>query len=171
MKKTWNQLFVRHGWLLAEKEENIFDCSNETEGNIEFLMKSLESLQVSFSIFNRELIINSNQITEREWIEAIDYEGRGRVEGLWFRPGADQPKIGELDTYISGIVRQLNRLGFHTMGSCDGHGEERHILWSRRKKILKSWPVYYWHLETKESIGENNGTATIYHFTWTVHNF
>ena len=28
----------------------------------------------------------------------------------------------ELDTYICGIVRHLNRLGFYTNGSCDGHG-------------------------------------------------
>ena len=27
----------------------------------------------------------------------------------------------ELDKYIAGIVRQLNRLGFFTSGSCDGH--------------------------------------------------
>ena len=36
-----------------------------------------------------------------------------------------KPVLRELDTYISGIVRQLERLGFPTVYSCDGHDRHR----------------------------------------------
>jgi tripeptide aminopeptidase len=136
MEKTWNQLFVRHGWLLTEREENIFDCTSETDGNLDFLMKSLDSAQVDYSLFDSELILYSETITEEKWIDAVDYEDRGRGEGLWFRSGIDQPKVAELDTYISAVIRQLNRLGFHTMGSCDGH-ERRpaHVIVTKERDI------------------------------------
>ncbi|MEW8987898.1 MAG: M20/M25/M40 family metallo-hydrolase, partial [Bacillus sp. (in: firmicutes)] len=57
------------------------------------------------------------------WLQAVQYRYRGRGGDLWFRPGIDEPKIRELDTHIAGIVRQLNRLGYYTNGSCDGHGK------------------------------------------------
>lgn len=136
MKKTWNQLFVRQGWLLDEVEGNIFDCSRETEANVEFLIKSLNAAGVDHTINNGRLILFSEVVLEEEWLKVVDYKGRGHGEGLWFRPGIEQPKVAELDTYISGIVRQLNRLGFHTEGSCDGH-ERRpaHVMVTKERNL------------------------------------
>ncbi|WP_333482930.1 M28 family peptidase [Sutcliffiella sp. NC1] len=119
--KNWNQLFIRHGWNVNQLNENEFSCHEETKENIKFLQESLCVAGLDFSFNSFVLTINSDLVSEEKWIEAVDFEYRGRGEGLWFRPGVDQPKVRELDTYISGIVRQLNRLGFNTTGSCDGH--------------------------------------------------
>lgn len=136
MKKTWNQLFVRQGWSLVEVEGNIFDCSRETEANVEFLIKSLNVAGVDYTFNYGRLILFSEVVLEEDWLKAVDYKGRGHGEGLWFRPGIEQPKVAELDTYISGIVRQLNRLGFHTKGSCDGH-ERRpaHVMVTKERNL------------------------------------
>lgn len=119
--KTWNQLFIRHGWLVKEKELNVFDCEMETNENLQFLLESLRKLDVKYSLKLSTLEVKSTPVTEMDWIQVLDFKNRGRGEGLWFRPGLEKPKVKELDTYISGIVRQFNRLGFYTNGSCDGH--------------------------------------------------
>ncbi|MGG3915986.1 M20/M25/M40 family metallo-hydrolase [Rossellomorea vietnamensis] len=136
MKKTWNQLFVRQGWSLDKVERNIFDCSRETEANVEFLIKSLDVAGVDYTFNHGRLILFNEAVLEEEWLKVVDYKGRGHGEGLWFRPGIEQPKVAELDTYVSGIVRQLNRLGFYTKGSCDGH-ERRpaHVMVTKERNL------------------------------------
>ncbi|MEH6948837.1 M20/M25/M40 family metallo-hydrolase [Bacillus sp. JJ634] len=119
--KTWNQLFNRHGWKLEQKGVNRFDCTSETKGNVEFLIESLNCADAFYSLEGESLVLHSEPVSEQKWIEAVDFEWRGRGGDLWFRSGEEEPKVCELDTYISGIVRQLNRLGFYTTGSCDGH--------------------------------------------------
>ncbi|MBO0960062.1 M20/M25/M40 family metallo-hydrolase [Neobacillus sp. MM2021_6] len=119
--KSWNQLFIRHGFIVTEVRPNIFDCRNETEVNLAFLQESLEELSISFTLSQGVLSLTSPVVEEDRWVEIVDNNHRGRGEDLWFRPGQDQPKVKELDTYIAGMVRQLNRLGFFTEGSCDGH--------------------------------------------------
>ncbi|WP_164669398.1 M20/M25/M40 family metallo-hydrolase [Virgibacillus doumboii] len=119
--KTWNQLFIRYGWKLNQKERNVFDCRLETKKNIDFLLNSLDQADVSYNLENQILSLQSEPVSEQKWVEILDFPLRGRGEGLGFRPGEEEAKVIELDTYIAGIVRQLNRLGFHTSGSCDGH--------------------------------------------------
>lgn len=120
--KNWNQLFIRHGWLLNEKEENVFDCRYETESNKQFLLESLDQEHLSYDYDEKTLIMQSEPLQEEDWLSIIDFEYRGHGGDLWFRPGQEEPKVRELDTYICGLVRQFNRLGFYTNGSCDGHG-------------------------------------------------
>src|SRR4051794_17626547 len=98
--KTWNQLFVRHGWKLEEKEENVFNCQTETKGNLDFLMESLEQAGVFYWIEEDCLVLQSAPITEQEWVEIVDSENRGHGGDLWFCPGEEEPKVRELDTYI-----------------------------------------------------------------------
>ncbi|WP_216831772.1 hypothetical protein [Alkalihalobacterium elongatum] len=127
--KTWKQLFIRHGWMLAELEDNRFNCNKETEANLQFLLECLGKANVKFVFNQGVLILLEKAIEEEKWIESIDFPERGRGEGLWFQPGQESPKVRELDVYISGIVRQLNRLGFYTAGSCDGHGRRgAHVM-------------------------------------------
>ncbi|MBM7702112.1 M20/M25/M40 family metallo-hydrolase [Metabacillus iocasae] len=123
--KTWNQLFTRHGFMVKEEGINEFICWEETEENIAFLVESLENAFVSYKFEHGFLTIDSPVVSEETWLKGIDFKNRGRGEGLWFRPGKDEPKVKELDTYIAGVVRQLNRLGFHTMHCCDGHEKRR----------------------------------------------
>ena len=131
--KNWNQLFIRHGWKLEAQMENEFNCNGETEGNMEFLLQSLKAVKAEFTYDCSTLVIKSHPVSEEEWICAVDFQHRGRGEGLWFRPGKEEPKVIELDTFISGIVRQVNRLGFQTTGSCDGH-ERRMANFSLKKE-------------------------------------
>ncbi|WP_066318942.1 M20/M25/M40 family metallo-hydrolase [Bacillus sp. FJAT-29814] len=126
--KSWNQLFVRQGFIVEETRPNVFDCLKETEENVSFLLESLEKLPASFTYDRGVLSIASRVVSEERWLGCVDYKYRGRGGDLWFRPGVDQPKVKELDTYISGIVRQLNRLGFYTNISCDGHGRGNALL-------------------------------------------
>jgi tripeptide aminopeptidase len=119
--KSWNQLFIRQGFMVEEIRPNVFVCLRETEENMAFLIESLEKLSVSFVYEKGLLSVTSPVIDEESWLACVNFKYRGRGEGLWFRPGMEQPKVKELDTYIAGLVRQLNRLGFITNGSCDGH--------------------------------------------------
>ena len=132
---------VRHGWLIQEVEEQIFNCVNESEGNIQFLMETLELLGVEFEYKEKILSINSMPVPEEEFIKMIDFPHRGRTELIGEYPNPNKPNIKNLDTYICEIVRQLNRLGFYTIASCDGHEiEPAHILFTvglKRDKLLK----------------------------------
>ena len=120
--KNWNQLFIRHGWLLNKKEDNVFDCRFESEENKQYLLQCLDEAHVSYEYNEKTLVLHSEPIAEDVWISILDFEGRGHGGHLWFRPGQEDPKVEELDTYICGIVRQFNRLGYYTNGSCEGHG-------------------------------------------------
>ncbi|MBT2696185.1 M20/M25/M40 family metallo-hydrolase [Bacillus sp. ISL-40] len=119
--KNWNQLFIRHGFMVEEIRPNVFESLRETEENVAFLIESFEKLSISFVLEKGLLSVTSPVIAEEIWLAYVDFKYRGRGEGLWFRPGLDQPKVRELDTYIAGMVRQLNRLGFYTNSCCDGH--------------------------------------------------
>lgn len=123
--KTWNQLFVRHGWLLEEKKENVFNCEMETVENMQFLLDRLRKARVDFVFKKDFLTINSPSIDEQQWIEVLDFKKRGRTENVGLAIDAFGPPVRKMDTFISGLVRQLNRLGFHTISSCDGHGSRR----------------------------------------------
>ncbi len=119
--KKWSTLFIRQGFLVEEVKENIFDCLHESKENINFLLESLEKGNVEFHYAADFLSMKDEGLSEQEWLKLFDFKGRGYGEGLWFSPGEETPKVFQLDTYISGIVRQLDRLGIYTNGSCDGH--------------------------------------------------
>lgn len=134
--RDWNQLFVRHGWLLTQKEECVFDCNTETRLNLDFLMECLGKANVDYRFEEGLLKLPTTSFSEEKWLEAIAFDRRGRGGDLWFQPGVDAPKVRELDTYISGVVRQLNRLGFYTKGSCDGHGRRpAHVMITKNRDI------------------------------------
>lgn len=118
--KTWKQLFIRHGWLLQSISENEFVTTQESKENIEFLLESLKKANVDHFYDGKHLILNRKPINEQKWIDVLSFENRGRTESIGVF-NEDAPILRQLDTYISGIVRQLNRLGFKTIASCDGH--------------------------------------------------
>lgn len=121
---NWNRLFIRHGFMAQEESPNVFNCWKETEENLTFLLESLDKLSISYLFEQGILTILSPVVSEDNWLNCLDFKFRGR-EGLWFRPGKEEPKVKELDTYISGMVRQLNRLGLHTIYCCDGHERQK----------------------------------------------
>ena len=121
--KTWNQLFIRQGWLLQEYGQNMFDCVQETEENMTFLLACLDNAQASYiySEGKQTLQMTSAAIREEAWLQIVDVPGRGRTE--YISTWKEYLQVKRLDVYISGIVRQLNRLNLKTVASCDGHGE------------------------------------------------
>lgn len=132
---NWNQLFIRHGWLLEQEKEHVWNGRTETAGNLEFLLKTLDKVNASYSYNGGTLVLQSGPVSEERWIRALDERFRGRGGDLWFQPGKEEPKVEELDVYIAGVVRQLNRLGLYTLGSCDGHGQRpAHVLVLKEKK-------------------------------------
>ncbi|MFZ3588885.1 M20/M25/M40 family metallo-hydrolase [Bacillus sp. DJP31] len=126
--KNWNQLFIRQGFMVQEESANVFVCWKETEENMTFLLECLQKLSISYAFEKGILTITTPVITEEKWLECVDYKHRGRGESLWFRPGKEEPKVKELDTYIAGMVRQLNRLGLHTEYCCDGHERQGSMI-------------------------------------------
>lgn len=119
--KSWNDLFIRHGFLIEEIAEGKFDCRKETEENLEFLKGILDEIFVTYTIGNGLLQINETEIDEALWLRAVDFRYRGRTEMLQFGPEVDIPGIKNFDTYMAGMIRQLNRLDLSTTCCCDGH--------------------------------------------------
>ncbi|MGD7048816.1 M20/M25/M40 family metallo-hydrolase [Rossellomorea marisflavi] len=128
MTKTWNQLFIRHGWLVVELADGTFDFAQETDENRMFLQNSLKSVGVDHTFLGDRLTIFGPAVEEELFIEAINFRRRGIGEGLAYR----NSRIADLDVYVAGVVRQLNRLGFKTVTSCDGHGMRRSLVVAQR---------------------------------------
>lgn len=116
-----NRLFIRHGFLVEEIGEGRFDCRKETEENMKFLIETLEKLLVTCLFGHGILKIEERELDEERWLRAVDFEYRDRTEMLQFGPGVDIPGIKNFDTYMAGIIRQLNRLCLSTSNCCDGH--------------------------------------------------
>ncbi len=133
--KTWNQLLNRHGWNLEQLTDNTFNCVGETKGNMAFLVETLVAQEVNYFMDNSTLILDSFPVNEENWLKTVAFDGRGH-QGFWFEPGEEEAKLKELDAHIAGIVRQLNRLGFFTSGSCDGHGDRRaYVMITKDREI------------------------------------
>lgn len=116
-----NRLFIRHGFLVEEIGEGRFDWRKETEENMTFLTETLDELFVVYSAGHGLLKIEERELDEERWLRAVDFKFRGRTEMLQFGLGVDIPGIKNFDTYMAGVIRQLNRLGLSTMSCCDGH--------------------------------------------------
>ncbi|WP_377890404.1 M20/M25/M40 family metallo-hydrolase [Alkalihalobacillus sp. R86527] len=145
--KTWNRLFIRHGILLKEVRGNVFDCSLESEENMSFLFETLDRLviQYNYSLEVNTLSMLSGAVSEDEWFEVVDFWHRGVTEELWPVTKTEQPILRKLDTHISGIIRQLNRLGLYTTNSCEGTIQRVPIIGFQNKndmdlvaKVLKA---------------------------------
>lgn len=128
MTKTWNQLLIRHGWLVVELADGTFDFAQEMDENRIFLQNSLKSVGVDHAFLGDRLMIFGPAVEEELFIEAINFRRRGIGEGLAYR----NSRIADLDVYVAGVVRQLNRLGFKTVTSCDGHGMRRSFVVAQR---------------------------------------
>ena len=75
--KTWNQLFIRHGWNLEQLSENTFNCEGETKINLEFLFVSLDAHKVNYSFGDNVLMLHSYPISEEDWLKTLSFEYRG----------------------------------------------------------------------------------------------
>ncbi|MCA0972252.1 M20/M25/M40 family metallo-hydrolase [Halobacillus litoralis] len=118
--KTWNQLFIRQGFEMVEVKDRVFDESGESEDNLSFLYECLDRVGVDYSRAGGMVTILDQAVEEAIWLEAVDVPGRGRTESI-----GSALIIRQFDTYISGLVKEFNRLGLKTIISCDGHRRRR----------------------------------------------
>ncbi|PIC65963.1 peptidase M28 [Sporosarcina sp. P21c] len=136
MKMTWNRLWVRHGWNLKPiigkewNEDTHFRAHEETDENMKFLTSCLTKANVLFN-YNEDLkllIVESAPPEEEQWLSVVNAKYRGRTEMCGIYTEDRQLNIYQLDTFSSGVVRQVNRLGIQTEYSCDGHGKRNPFL-------------------------------------------
>ncbi|PID23527.1 M28 family peptidase [Sporosarcina sp. P7] len=135
MEMTWNRLLVRHGWhlepLVGEKwnEDQHFYAHEETDENMKFLTSCLTKANVLFDYDElRLLTIESAPLEEEQWLPVVNAKYRGRTEMCGMYTEDRQLNIYQLDTFMSGFVRQVNRLGIQTEYSCDGHSKRNPSL-------------------------------------------
>ncbi|QTD39469.1 M20/M25/M40 family metallo-hydrolase [Sporosarcina sp. Te-1] len=130
---TWKRVWMRHGWNLetvtgAEYGEGLhFSLLHETDENIQYLCTCLAQAKVDYHICaaKNHLTIYGSPISEAAWLAIVDSEGRGLTEMSGDYTEKRPIFLYELDVYVSGVVRQLNRLSFTTNYSCDGHNKRK----------------------------------------------
>lgn len=113
----WQSLFTRYGFQMTSTERG-FDLITLNEENSQFLRFFLQQLGVDFYMNYNELFINSIPVTEEIFVSKLEEMTDGRTEMLYH---VSNLPFATLDTYIAGMVTQLNRLGCMTAISCDGH--------------------------------------------------
>ncbi|WP_086943508.1 M20/M25/M40 family metallo-hydrolase [Trichococcus pasteurii] len=118
-------LLVEQGFIFSQVDSRTLDFSNESELNVEFLKKILNESNCCHEWQGSLLIVEDTLWNESEWLALCAVPGRGRTEMCGYFDEEDNVSLAMLDLYISGLVRQLNRLGCMTIMSCDGEGERR----------------------------------------------
>ena len=125
MFKTMSALLVEQGFIFSQLDSSRLDFSNESELNVKFLKKILNESNWRHEWQGRLLKIEDTLWNETEWLTLCAVRGRGRTEMCGYFDEENSVSLEVLDLYISGLVRQLNRLGCKTIISCDGEGEHR----------------------------------------------
>jgi len=117
---TWERALIRSGFRF-EKQCNGFDLYNETDKNISFLLKIVHMVRENqtHGFDGRIFTPSSSMVDESRWLDAIEQTHSGYESGAF---NSENLQIGQLDTYIAGIVRWLNAIGIETIMSCDGDG-------------------------------------------------
>lgn len=118
--KQWQSLFTRYGFQMTSKGEEL-DVTALNEENIQFLKNLLEQLNVEFFIYDSKLIIKTESVSEENFVKALKSLTNSKTEMLYY---VKELPLSTLDTYIAGIVTQLNRLECMTIISCDGHDKQ-----------------------------------------------
>ena len=125
MVKTMSALLVEQGFIFSQLDSSRLDFSNESELNVKFLKKILNQSNWRHEWQGRLLTVENILWEETEWLTRCAVGGRGRTEMCGYFDEENSVSLEMLDLYISGLVRQLNRLGCMTIMSCDGEGDGR----------------------------------------------
>ncbi|MFJ8236343.1 M20/M25/M40 family metallo-hydrolase [Ureibacillus sp. NPDC094379] len=122
------ELMVRYGMMVEENELGL-RCVGQNKQNDEYFYKVSEALKMrGISLFS--------EMVEEEFVSILEdlYESTG--ENLY---RFDFLAMNTVDIYVRGLVMQLNRLGFETFGSCDGHDREHaHIFFESTKDARRA---------------------------------
>ena len=113
----WKTLFTRYG-IEVTSTNGGFDLSKLSEENTQFVRLLLQQLQVDFYMNHNILFIESSPVSEISFVGKLEEMTNGVTEMLYH---VNNLPFAKLDTYIAGMITQLNRLGCWTIISCDGH--------------------------------------------------
>ena len=118
-------LLVDQCFIFSQVDSSTLDFHSESELNVEFLKKVLNKSNWRHEWQGRLLTVGDTFWNEKVWLTHCAVGGRGRTEMCGYFDEENSVSLEMLDLYISGLVRQLNRLGCKTIMSCDGEGERR----------------------------------------------
>lgn len=126
-RTLWEKVFIWSGFVF-KSSSGVYSFRYETLRNREYLGRILARTGYA-QCFDGEIFIpDTKDVNRTEWLNAIEDLHGGSEGGM-------PDDLSIMDTYIAGIIRILNRQGFATAISCDGHGTlENYIELSDRKK-------------------------------------
>lgn len=117
---SWKKVFIWSGFAF-DVNGNKYDFNKDHKENREYLSKILN--QIGYGAFFDGCIFKPNvpSISKNSWLKAVEHLHGGAEGGRY-----DELPI--MDTYVGGIVRTINELGFETGLSCDGHGTRKNRI-------------------------------------------
>ena len=115
---TWERMFIRMGFVVEKVGEKTFSFVHENDENISFFQKILQHLQLEDAVIGLTFEPREFEVNEEEFLHACE-----AIEGdhQTYFEGVANVELMALDTYISGLIRWLNSIGFTTKICCDGH--------------------------------------------------
>ncbi|MFJ8260344.1 M20/M25/M40 family metallo-hydrolase [Rummeliibacillus sp. NPDC094406] len=116
MKKvSLKELFIKYGFYNM-KDATLSRKQSTVESDLELLLNVKKEL----------LALNiAEEMNEKEFVEILEKYTHGRTEVLL---AGNVVPLEAIDCYVCGLVIELNRLGFNTGYSCDGHDRNRPII-------------------------------------------
>ncbi len=121
MERNLNWLLNGYGFEAKENDRG-FDLSALTQYNRDFCLQILSELGISYVKFGQMIETDVTRFDEKIWRESIEQHCESQT-GAFFKEGEIQ--LTFIDSFISGVVMQLNRLGCVTTLSCDGHEKRK----------------------------------------------
>ena len=115
---NWNDLFTAAGYLPQQLGADLFDLDGEAPANLADLMQVLLDHQVYFRLQANGLLMEDPAPTLAQW---MGWLGEYRVENDEGTSAMEGIHLRKLDVYMRALCRQLHRLGFATLHSCQGH--------------------------------------------------
>jgi hypothetical protein len=114
----WDRLFIRSGIVFQKVDRALLLA--ETDDNRKFIQRVLESIGWGNNLQGKRFEIPCDLTDEQEWFDTWQKCAGGAEAG---QLGFENIELNIMDSYISGVIRWLNALGFNTLRSCDGHGK------------------------------------------------
>lgn len=121
---NWEELFILAGFQFKRISSRQFDTAQESIVNIEFLEKIFKTGDICFKKGLSSIeMLSENPIFE-EWVKVLYAIGGNGIESGPIR----FMQLENVDIPMLAIVRQLNRLGLETVGSCSGHENDKNYF-------------------------------------------
>lgn len=167
-----NSIRRRGFWVNLVDGEFVLD-SWYSKSNFNELVRLLNQFPLSIEIGEKGIRVNSDSFPsglleqiETASREDVKYFNTGNLilPSLWKYNDRNDLSILELDYGIAALVFALNKVGFQTSMSCDGHGRKEANMWFNHQEYIKEMShllflaskensfAYDWEIK-KENVG------------------